>query len=125
MSTEETEVTNAPEETAPVEAPSEETELVLPKEGLFKLTCRDRSDSPNYTFTWEMTQKGLAALRANNVLRPFMFIFATEWIPPKSPRPHGQCGCDQCVGCTKMVDYELYCLHEGCQQFNGNLTKVT
>ena len=56
-------------------------ELKLPKNNLFKLTCRDHHDSANYTFTWELTSKGSELLQENSIRFPFMYVFAVEELP--------------------------------------------
>jgi len=92
-------------------------ELKLPKNNLFKLTCRDGHDNPNYTFTWELTPEGAATLREKNVRFPFMYVLAVREIPPKKVETHGEsCGCDFCAGYNKIVDDALFCLHEGAGQ---------
>lgn len=98
-------------------------ELKLPKNNLFKITCRDGHDNPNYTFTWELTPEGAATLREKNVRFPFMYVLAVEEIPPKKIESHNVgygegagCGCDSCGGHNKIVEDALFCLHEGVGQ---------
>lgn len=92
-------------------------ELNLPKNNLFKLTCRDGYDSPNYTFTWELTPAGAAILQEKKVRFPFLYVFAVEEVPPKRVESHQEgCGCDTCTGYLKVVENQIFCLHEGAGQ---------
>lgn len=92
-------------------------DLKLPKHNLFKITCRDGHDNPNYTFTWELSTAGSEFLQQKSVRFPFMYVFAVEEIPPKKVAGHSEgCGCDQCAGHTKIVEDKLFCLHEGAGQ---------
>lgn len=92
-------------------------ELNLPKNNLFKITCRDRHDSPNYTFTWELTPYGAAILQEEKVRFPFMYVFAVEEIPPNKVESHAEgCGCNSCAGYYNLVEDKLFCLHEGAGQ---------
>jgi hypothetical protein len=92
-------------------------ELKLPKEDLFKFTCRDGHDSPNYTFTWELTPEGAKILQRNEVRFPFMYVFAVEEIQPKKVESHQEgCGCGVCGGHNRLVIDALFCLHEGAGQ---------
>lgn len=92
-------------------------DLNLPKENLFKITCRDGHDSPNYTFDWELTPKGAAVLQDKGVRFPFVYVLALEEIKPKKVDTHSEgCGCDNCTGWNKIVDEHLFCLHEGAGQ---------
>jgi len=90
-------------------------ELNLPKNNLFKITCRDRHDSPNYTFTWELTSYGAAILQEKKVRFPFVYVLAVEEIPPNKTH-HEDCGCDLCTGYRRVVEEKLFCLHEGVGQ---------
>lgn len=92
-------------------------EQKIPKNNLFKLTCRDGHDNPNYTFTWELTPEGARVLQEKKVRFPFMYVFAVEEIPPKRVESHREgCGCDDCAGYHKLVEDHLFCLHEGAGQ---------
>jgi hypothetical protein len=92
-------------------------ELKLPKNNLFKLTCRDGHDNPNYTFTWELSPEGAAILREKGVRFPFMYVFAAEEIPPNKVEGHQEgCDCNQCSGYNEVVEDKLFCLHEGAGQ---------
>jgi hypothetical protein len=89
----------------------------LPKNNLFKLTCRDGHDNPNYTFTWELTPEGAAILQEKEVRLPFMYVFAVEEVPPKKVESHREgCGCEYCAGHNRVVEEHLSCLHEGAGQ---------
>lgn len=89
-------------------------ELKHPKNNLFKVTCRDRHDSPNYTFTWELTPEGSRILQEKKVRFPFVYILVVEEFPPDKIEGHREgCGCNSCGGCHKVVEEELFCLHEG------------
>lgn len=92
-------------------------ELKLPKNNLFKITCRDGHSNPNYTFTWELTPAGVAILQENKIRFPFMYVFAVEEIPPQKSESHQEgCGCEFCAGYNKLVEEHLFCLHEGAGQ---------
>lgn len=91
--------------------------LKLPKNNLFKLTCRDGHDNPNYTFTWELTSAGATILQEKKIRFPFLYVFAVEEIPPNKVEGHHEdCGCDLCAGYHKVVEDKLFCLHEGAGQ---------
>lgn len=89
-------------------------ELKLPQNNLFKLTCRDGHDTPNYTFSWELTSQGADILKKEEVRFPFLYILAVEEIPPNKVESHASgCGCKDCAGHVRVVEDELFCLHEG------------
>lgn len=89
-------------------------DLNLPKGNFFKFTCRDGHDTPNYTFSWELTPEGSAFLKKEKVRFPFMYVFAVEEIPPHKIESHGEgCGCRSCGGGVRKVEEQLFCLHEG------------
>ena len=88
-------------------------DLRLPKNNLFKFSCRDHHDSTNYTFTWELTPEGSAVLQEKGIRFPFMYVFAVEELPAKKIDSHAEgCGCKGCGGHNKLVEDALFCLHE-------------
>jgi hypothetical protein len=111
--------------TLPVE-PEAPPEVLCPKNGLFKIIPRgDTKDSPNFTFTWEITKEAEGILLERKARKPFLLVIVTESFPPDPQEEHNRrsegvcgekCGCPICLGWIDKISETFYCLHEGAGQ---------